>query len=410
MERIIRDSIEAHLQENNVICTQQHGFRRNKSTTTNLLEFWNLMSEYIEKSFSISVLYTDLKKAFDTVPHDLLIYKIRKYGIDGKTCEWIKAFLSNRSQQVSVGTELSRSKKVESGVPQGAVLSGTLFTLYINDLPEVLNFAQVSMYADDAKIFAPIKSQQNIEMFQEDINQVFQWCQTWRLELNPQKCLLVQYNPRSTARNYQPKYKINGTDVMQKAEARDLGILISEDMKFHCQVNSVCGRATREIHRIRRCFLTRTPSFLADMYKTYVRPHMEYAVEVWNPSYVGDKQKMERVQNRMTKLLRHGCMMTPQERNEALGLTTHEERRLRGDMIAAFKNIDNTSLFTLRNDDRTRGNAKTILKRDYRHDIKRQSFNHRVVSNWNNLPNFVVNSESVNSFKTNYDIYTRTHV
>ena len=389
------------------MAAQQHGFCRNRSTTTNLLEFWNNVTEYIENSLSTSILYTDLRKAFDTVPHDLLLHKISRYGINGKTGEWIKEFLNNRSQRVSVGNELSLSRHVESGVPQGAVLSGMLFSLYINDLPETLKFAQISMYADDAKIFAPIKSQQNIEQFQEDIDHLVTWCQTWRLRLNPQKCLLVQYNPRSIMRQYQPEYKINGASLIKKAQARDLGIIISEDIKFHNQVNSVCSRATKEIHRIRRCFITRTPSFLCNMFKTYVRPHMEYAVEVWNPSYIGDKKQIERVQNRMTRLLRHGSMMTPEERNEALGLTTHEECRLRGDMIATFKNINNPSLFTLRNNDRTRGNDKTIATRDYKNDIKRHSFNHRVVSNWNSLPNSVVNSESVNSFKTNYDKYVR---
>ena len=136
---------------------------------------------------------------------------------------------------------------------------------------------------------------------------------------------------------------------------------------------------------------------------------MEYAVEVWNPSYVGDIKQLERVQNRMTKLLRHGSQMTPEERNAALGLSTHEERRLRGDMIATFKNINNPSLFTLRNSNRTRGNDKTIVTRDYKHDIKRHSFNHRVVSNWNNLPNYVVNSISVNYFKTNCDTRQDVH-
>ena len=405
MERIVKDSIENHIKENDIISAQQHGFCKNKSTTTNLLEFWNNVTDYVEKSLSISIMYTDLRKAFDTVPHDLLIHKIRKYGISGKTCEWIKEFLNNRSQRVAVGNELSLSKQVESGVPQGAVLSGILFSLYVNDLPEALKFAQISMYADDAKIFAPIKSEQNIEQFQEDIDHLFAWCQTWRLRLNPQKCLLVQYNPRSTLRQYQPEYRINGTIVNKKSQTRDLGIIISEDMKFHNQVNSVCSRANKEIHRIRRCFITRTPSFLSNMFKTYVRPHMEYAVEVWSPSYIGDIKQMERVQNRMTKLLRHGNMMTPEERNEVLGLSTHEERRRRGDMIATFKNIDNPSLFTLRNNDRTRGNAKTIVTREYKHDIKRHSFNHRIVANWNSLPNFVVNSTSINSFKTNYDKY-----
>ena len=170
------------------------------------LEFWNSVTELVEKSISISILYTDLRKAFDKVPFDLLIYKISKYGINGKTGKWIREFLNNRSQRVSVGNVLSVAKSVQSGVPQGAVLSGMLFALYINDLPENLKFTKISMYADDAKLYAPITSQQSIEQFQEDTDHLYAWCQLWRLQLNPQKCLLVQYNPRSMVRRYQPEY------------------------------------------------------------------------------------------------------------------------------------------------------------------------------------------------------------
>ena len=91
-----------------------------------------------------------------------------------------------------------------------------------------------------------------------------------------------------------------------------------------------------------------------------------------------------------------------------MGITTHEERRKRGDMISTYKQINNPDLFTLRGDSRTRGNDKSIVVPNFRHDIKRHSFNSRVVTDWNKLPNYVVNSEDVNSFKSNYDNFVIT--
>ena len=402
-ERVVKIGLERHINRYSIIADSQHGFQKNRSTSTNMVSFWNQITNNIDKTASISILYTDLSKAFDSVPHDLLIMKLKRCGIDGKTGAWIENFLNQRTQRVRIGAQLSETRTVLSEVPQGGVLSGILFSLYINDLPNCLNFGQISMYADDTKIFAPIKSNYDVVLFQDDINSLTSWCRKWKLKLNAGKCHLLQYNPRSEARKFEPIYHIDDVPVDRKNSVKDLGVIIADDAKFHKQVNVACTRATREINRIRRSFSTRTPKFLAEMYKLYVRPHMEYCIELWNPVYEGDKMKMEKTQNRMTKLLRHGRVLTPAERNSVLGLTTHEERRKRGDMISTFKHIDNPDLFTLKLDSRTRGNDKTVIARNYRHDVKRHSFNARVITDWNKLPNYVVNSQDVNSFKTNYD-------
>ena len=339
------------------------------------------------------------------MPHSLLATKLKMYGITGKTGRWVNGFLRGRSQQVLIGNKKSSERPVTSGVPQGGVLSGTLFSLYINDLPSELDWCSISMYADDAKIYAPIKSHQDILNFQSDINKLAAWCDRWKLKINAEKCFLIQYNPRSENRKFDPVYDMNGSRISQRADTKDLGIIISEDAKFHKQVDAACAKANREIGRIRRSFICRTPQFISEMYKLYVRPHIEYCVELWNPIYSGDVQKIEKVQNRMTRLLRQSAVLAPTERNNMLRLTTHEERRRRGDMIATYKNIENSNLFTLRSGSRTRGNDRKLELKNYRHDVIRQSFNHRVVNNWNQLPNYVVNSTSINQFKTNYDRY-----
>ena len=107
----------------------------------------------------------------------------------------------------------------------------------------------------------------------------------------------------------------------------------------------------------------------------------------------------------MTKLLHHGNILTPQERNNVLGITSHEQRRLRGDLINMFKNINNPSFFTLRNNARIRGNDKTIIVPPSNSVIKKHSFVARSVSDRNSLPIYVVNSQDLNEFKRNIDRY-----
>ena len=250
--------------------------------------------------------------------------------------KWIESSLTDRVQRVIENEKTSHLASIESGVPQGGVLSGILFDLYINDLPSCLNFMQISMYADDAKLFSPVDDKISEKSVQEDLDSLSRWCQQWRLRLNAAKCFLIHYRPQKCERDF-PKYSIDGRQLPRKTCASDLGIIISDNLKFHEQVTNACKKANRETGIIRRSFLSRNPKFLSNMFKSHVRPHLEHCVQVWNPVYAGDSQSMEKVQNRFSKLLRHGSVMTPEERNKCLDITDHKSRRLRGDLIHIYK-------------------------------------------------------------------------
>ena len=402
MERIIKNHIENHIQKYDIMSASQHGFCKGKSTSSNLVTFWDDITLMADQSLSVSIIYTDLRKAFDSVPYDLLLYKLEKLGVGARVGAWLRDFLTDREQRVVIQGKLSSSIKVESGVPQGGVLSGTLFALYINDLPSIFETCRVSLYADDAKIYAPIHDEESQRAVQQDINRLTQWCTKWRLNLNPAKCFQLQYNPRSAIRSMNPVYYINDHIIERKTEGKDLGIIVSEDLKFHKQIDKSCQKATFEINRIRRSFISRSPKFLSDMYKLYVRPRMEYCVELWNPCYAGDILKLEKVQNRFTRLLNHGRHLPAEERNRKLGITSHEARRSRGDLIAMYK-FQEAGLFELRGSHRTRGHERTLKVPAPRTDIRKHSLACRRVAQWNNLPSNIVTSNNLNSFKNSLD-------
>ena len=240
---------------------------------------------------------------------------------------------------------------------------------------------------------------------QKDLDNVNAWCAKWRMSLNASKCYFLQYNPRSERRQFHPQYSIGSTPIERKPQVKDLGVIMSEDFKFTAHVDLVCRRAMGELNRIRRSFVSRSPKFLSEIFKQYVRPHLEYAVEVWNPRAVGNIKKIEKVQNRMTKLLPTGRVLSSEQRNISLGLTTHEVRRLRGDLINVYKNINNESLFKLRNSDRFRGHSKTISIPAVNTTLRQHSFSYRPLVAWNSLPESVVNAPDLNHFKHKIDEY-----
>ena len=128
-------------------------FFSGRSCNTQLLEVYHKIGECLHKVFKTDVIYLDFSKAFDSVPHLLLIHKLKTFGFNGDLLNWLKSYLTGRKQQVVIEGAKSSRLSVTSGVPQGSILGPLLFLLYINDMPDVVSFCSISLFADDAKCF-----------------------------------------------------------------------------------------------------------------------------------------------------------------------------------------------------------------------------------------------------------------
>ena len=155
----------------------------------------------IDDGESIDIIYTDFAKAFDSVPHQRLLEKVRNFGITGNVHNWIKSFLSARKQRVCVEAELSFWACVKSGIPQGSILGPTLFVIFINDMPDIVRSVCL-LLADDAKIFRSIKTSSDNNILQEDLDALINWSTRWQLPFNETKCKSLHIGKKNHCQTY----------------------------------------------------------------------------------------------------------------------------------------------------------------------------------------------------------------
>ena len=304
LERAMYNRIELFLNEFNIIYHNQFGFRKQHSTQhalTAIIE--EIRTNLDNKTFSAAV-FIDLEKAFYTVNHDILLSKLDHYGINSNANNWIRSYLSNRNQNVSLNGATSDNKPITCGVPQGSILGPLLFLLYINDLNLALSNCSVFHFADDTNL---LFSNKNPDILHKNINAelkiLFDWLCANRLSLNASKTEFIIFRPPRYNLNKRVTLKLNGVTIFESPKIKYLGIILDSRLSWKHHVNELCkklGRTLGMVYKVRNLCI---PSVLRSLYFSLFNSHLTYGLSVWGQCIAEYLEKLKLIQKKIVRAI-----------------------------------------------------------------------------------------------------------
>ena len=302
-ERIIHSRLLSFFEYNNTIVTTQYGFRHNRSTIHPILDLITSCFDNINNKKYSTLLFLDIKKAFDSVSHKKLIRKLEHYGIRGVANDLIKSYLEKRKQFVSIANFNSSDLVIEYGVPQGSILGPLLFLIYINDLPSCLQ-SLPRFFADDTALLITGKTLKDIQ-FQAnlELSNVLQWMNANSLILNAAKSEALVVSPYVRKSEPPVTFEI-GKDFFQSSiSAKYLGVTIDNHLSFNQHITLLENKIARSVGVISKLRFYLPQSSLVILYFSLVHTHLLYALPVWASTYNTYLSKLKRLQNKAVRII-----------------------------------------------------------------------------------------------------------
>ena len=323
MERILSHRISHYLSTNHLITNHQHGFQKSKRATDLLTYFVEDIYKSFDYKSATYATFLDISKAYDSVWRDGLIYKLyNQFHIRGKILQWLINFLRNRWCRVQSNGIYSTWKQPKVGVPQGAVLSPTLFIIYINDIPsQFTNTTHIGMFADDIALWTPPNIRKSlprlVSNLQQDLNTIFQWSSKWKLLFNPTKCSTIIFTKSPTI--FKPTFTINNISIPSTTSTKYLGIWFDTKLSWKEHISKIKHKALQRIIQISQLTGINwgiTYKTIIHLYKTLVLPILDYGCFLWHTSRYASQ--LNTIQNRAARLATGSFFTTSIESNNIL--------------------------------------------------------------------------------------------
>jgi len=425
VSKIIEKAVHKHLYDysskNKLINENQSGFRPFHSTETCLLNMVNDWTNSMNSGDMIGVAFIDLRKAFDTVNHGILLSKLQSLGASATALEWFSSYLSCRTQRVSFKNTMSSSRLVSTGVPQGSILGPLFFIIFINSMNRVISHGQISMYADDTTLSVSGKDPQDISAkLSSDLDSIMKWLNVNKLFLNTDKTNVMLIGTASKLRNVNENdfsVFVNGKQLERVKKAKCLGVVIDDQLKWHDQVNSIVRKVFCKIGLLRRLKPFLEIDTLNVIFKSFVQPIFDYCNTSWYGRFKVDSSKLDVLHKRCARVILSVNNLTSSDfMFKVLGWERLHTRNDYFKALMIYKSLNGLAPNYLANmfnyvctthnvNTRQAAAGQLALPPSVNgHDFEcfKSSFSYSGVQLWNNIDTEIRNSVNVQIFKRQY--------
>ena len=406
-ERLIFKYVYNHFLENNILTSFQSGFRRGDSTVNQLSYLYNTFCQALDAGKEVRAIFCDISKAFDRVWHAGLIHKLKSAGISGNLLSWFTNYLTGRKQRVVMSGVQSAWNFISAGVPQGSILGPLLFLLFINDIVHDIG-SSIRLFADDTSLYIIVEDP-NVaaELLNADLEKIAEWALKWLVKFNPLKTesLLIS---RKTNTVHPPVFMLD-QQIKEVESHKHLDVILSNDCSWQKHIDYIKEKAWTRINIMRRLKYDLDRKSLETIYKSFIRPLLEYADVIWDNCTQQNKNELELIQLEAARISTGATkLVSVANLYIETGWETLDARRNKHKLVLFYKMfndltppylsslvpplVQNASRYNLRNSNDT----QTIASRT---TLFYNSFLPSSIRDWNRLNPDIRNAGTLDAFK-----------
>ncbi|GFR84197.1 reverse transcriptase [Elysia marginata] len=311
-ERMINNRLYWWLESNKILNPNQAGFRTGQQTEDQLFRLSHKVIDGFQKKKNTTAVFVDLQQAYDRVWRKGLLWKMREVGIHGRLYQWVKYFLVNRMIQTKINNGIS-SKLIQE---EGSSLSCTLFLIFINDLPDVVQ-TEKALYSDDLVMWHTNKHPGiSARLLNEDLDSLQHYCDKWKLKINSSKTVYSVFTKSHihVVAKKNIRLSLRGTNLKKEKISIYLGVKLDRQLALKEYIQDLRGRANKRLQLVKRLASTSwgaDKNTLRQLYIGYVRSLMEYNLALQSISSKTNKDLLDRVQSQAVHFISGGMRSIP---------------------------------------------------------------------------------------------------
>lgn len=416
-EKHLSNELKEFFRKTNVLNKHQSGFRENHSCQTALIRLIDEWLKDVDNGNCIGSVFIDMKKAFDLVDHEILLYKLKLHHFSDGTLSLFHSYLSQRQQCVKLGTSFSTPLTIKSGVPQGSILGPLLFLIYINDIGLLLNQSDIDLYADDTTLYAtganPSEIQTNL---QNDIYSIQKWCTLNNMMINPNKSKCMLIGSKQKIKNINLNLKIDNNAIENVTSHKILGLYIDKHLQWKVHIDKTCSKISSKITLLKKISNYLTFDMKKLFHNSYILTTFDYCCTIWGSANKTNLTKVNVLQKRAAKVILQKPNRTPsKELFLQLKWLSFNNRCKYHTAILIYKCVNNQTPEYLNNIITFSQNHKYNLRSATHNDIvntkantgyKKRAFSYHSMDIWNSIPIEIRMACSISAFKRQY----KTHL